>query len=80
MPKKPKKTKKVSAAAKPKAGSRALAKLAPGHNIDDLKASLKDILGAVPSDVTMTFNKKLSPGGIRAGDGSWDGNIYKYRC
>lgn len=71
--------KSAAAAPKVKTGARTLSKLAPGHNVEALKSSLKDILGVAPREVTLAFDKKLSPGGIRAGDGSWDGNIYKYR-
>jgi hypothetical protein len=66
-------------AQRPKTGARVLAKLAPGHTASELQASLKDILGVVPSEITLAFKKKMSPGGIRAGDGSWSGNVYKYR-
>jgi len=47
-----------------------------------LREAIRDILGVTPHDVTVRFKKakqKLGPGGARAGDGSWDGNIYKYR-
>jgi hypothetical protein len=40
-----------------------------------LRSAIEDILGRTPKEVTI----ELSPGGTRAGDGSWDGNIYKYR-
>ncbi len=40
-----------------------------------LRSAIADILGRTPTEITV----KLSPGGARAGDGSWDGNIYKYR-
>jgi len=46
-----------------------------------LRRAIRDILGKEPAEIEVKFHDSapLGPGGIRAGDGSWDGNLYKYR-
>lgn len=43
-----------------------------------LRSAMGDILGRFPKELTIEF-EKLGPGGVRAAEGEWSGNIYKYR-
>lgn len=59
-------------------GREKMRNLGPAASGDEIRTAIRDITGRDPEEIAISF-KKLSPGGIRAGEGSWDGNIYKYR-
>lgn len=48
---------------------------------EKLTRAIRDVLGDSPEEISIKFNENapLGPGGIRSADGSWDGNLYKYR-